>query len=79
MEFLGHRVSEEGISMAPEYVTRILEWPVPENVTELCRAVGFLNYYWSFIKKFTELAAPLNEKRNSKGKFVWTSEMDRSF
>lgn len=32
VEFLGHRVSDEGISMVPEYVSRILEWPTPHNV-----------------------------------------------
>jgi len=56
-----------------------LEWPVPENVTELRRAIGFLNYYRSFIKNFAELAAPLNEKRSLKGEFIWTEEMDESF
>ena len=42
VEFFGHRVSEEGVFMVPEYVFRILEWPIPENVTNLYRAVGFL-------------------------------------
>jgi len=65
--------------MVPDYVSRILEWPVPEHVTELRRAIGFLNYYRAFIKNFAELAAPLNEKRSLKGEFVWTKEMDESF
>ena len=79
VEYLGHRVSQEGISMVPDYVSRILEWPVPENVTELRSAIRFLNYYRAFIKNFAELAAPLNEKRSHNGEFVWTKEMDESF
>ena len=43
VEYLEHKVSEEGISMVPDYVSQILEWPVPENVTELQRALGFQN------------------------------------
>ena len=81
VEFFGHRVSEEGAFMVPEYVSRILEWPIPENVTNLCWAVDFLNYYRTFIKNFSKLAAPLNEKSlsgNLKGEFIWTLEMDNS-
>ena len=65
--------------MVLDYVSLILEWPVPGNVTELRRAIEFLNYYGAFIKNFVELAAPLNEKRSLKGEFVWTKEMDESF
>ena len=79
VEFLGHRVSEKGISMVPEYVDRILQWPRPTNVVELRRAIGFLNYYRNFIQGFSELAAPLNEKRSLKGDFQWTKSMEDSF
>ena len=48
-------------------------------MTELRRAIGFLNYYRAFIKNFAELAAPLNEKRSLKGECVWTKEMGESF
>lgn len=35
VSFLGHLVSESGISVDPEKTKAVREWPVPRNVTEV--------------------------------------------
>ena len=35
VEYLGHIVSAQGISMDPKKVSAILAWPVPKNITVL--------------------------------------------
>ena len=35
VEYLGHIVSAQGISMDPKKVSVVLAWPVPENITAL--------------------------------------------
>ena len=49
VEYLGHEICPNGISMIPRYVRRIQEWPLPENGKELARFLGFTSYYRFFL------------------------------
>ena len=31
VEYLGHKISKEGVEMIPEYVLQVTNWPVPTN------------------------------------------------
>ena len=77
-EYLGFRVSEEGIAMNPEYLERILEWPEPINVKELNTMLGYFGYYRNHIPKFAELTCEMNSQRRQKT-LEWTEEMSRKF
>ena len=46
VKYLGHKISKGGVSMIPEYVQKIKDWPVQKEVSTLC---GFMEYYLSFI------------------------------
>ena len=35
VEYLGHKISHGGVSMIPEYVQRIKNWPVQESGKEV--------------------------------------------
>ena len=37
----------------------IQEWEQPKNTTQVCSFLGLANYYWHFIEKFSQKAAPL--------------------
>ncbi len=39
-------------------VTVIKEWPHPQTVKELQRFLGFANFYWRFIKDFSQHTTP---------------------
>ena len=54
------RVSEGGISMDPDKVSTIVNWPAPTNVIELKQFVG-LTYLMRFIKDYSLLTMPLND------------------
>lgn len=64
VDYLGFHVSAGGISMVPDYVRRITEWPVPTTGTELQSFLGVANYYRSFIPEFSGITACLNKLRN---------------
>ena len=59
VKFLGHVVSQEGISCDPEKVSCVKEWKVPECVTEMCCFIGFASYYQRFIPELAAIATPL--------------------
>ena len=59
VEFLGHVVTSEGISVQPGKIDAVRNWPQPKTVTELQQFLGLCNYYWRFILGYATVAAPL--------------------
>ena len=60
VSYLGHRVNKHGVSMEPNYVERILEWPVLKSAAQLRSYLGFTGYYRSYIKNYSALTNRLN-------------------
>jgi len=59
VSFLGHIVSEQGISMQTEEIQAVRDWPPCESITELRAYLGTCGYYRRFVKDFSTIAAPL--------------------
>ncbi|OIR56592.1 MAG: uncharacterized protein A8A55_2659, partial [Amphiamblys sp. WSBS2006] len=59
INFLGHRISKEGIRVDPERVRAVEELKTPENVSELRGLLGLLGTFRKTIKDYAELASPL--------------------
>ena len=56
VEYLGHIVSENGIEMNPKKIKDIINWPVPDTVTQLRSFLGFCNYYRKFIWDYAKIS-----------------------
>ena len=59
VSYLGHRVSEEGVSCDPTKVESVRSWPRPDNMKELRSFLGFASYYRKFVRGFSSIAQPL--------------------
>jgi len=59
VEFLGFVVSDEGVSMDPERVITIGDWPEPTTFREIQQFLGFANFYRRFIRDYSRIARPL--------------------
>ena len=77
--FLGHIISELGISTDPEKIKRIQEWPHPRNVTELRALLGFASYYRKFILGFAHVVDPLNKLLHKDHPYQWTGNCENAF
>lgn len=84
IEFLGYEVSGEGIAPTQERIEAIVNYPKPQNVTELRRFLGMINFYRDCLPHQAELQTHLNtylhnSKKNDKTIIKWTSEADTAF
>jgi transposase InsO family protein len=74
--YLGHVVSEAGVEVDPEKTSALRKWPVPKNVAEVRRFLGFAGFYRRYIKDFSRIVKPMHAllagsqliSSNSKGK-----------
>ena len=62
--YLGHIVSESGITTDPGKIEPVCEWPVPENVTEIKSFLGLASYYGRFVPNFAQAARPSQINRS---------------
>jgi predicted aspartyl protease len=67
--FLGHKISQNGISMQQDKVKAIMQWPIPSNIKQLRGFLGLTGYYRKFIKSYSLLTAPLTDALKGKRKF----------
>jgi hypothetical protein len=79
VEFLGHRISRDGISTMQDKVAAVRDWPTPQKVGDVRSFLGTAGYYRKFIKDFSKIAAPLSELTKDNVKFHWGSEQERAF
>jgi hypothetical protein len=77
--FLGHIISEGGISVDPSKANDILSWKIPQNVSNIRSFLGLVGYYRRFIEGFSKIFKPMTELL-AKGKtFEWAPRHGASF
>lgn len=59
IEFLGHFVSSSGMRVNPDKSKALQDWPDPTSVHELRSCLGTFNYWRGYIRKFSDIVAPL--------------------
>jgi len=70
--FLGHILSEDGISVDPSKVQEVLDWKAPTSVQEIQSFLGLAGYYCRFIPDFSKIAKPMTKLLQKDVKFVWS-------
>ncbi len=61
VKYLGHVVSAQGVETDPDKVEKVKNWPIPTNVDETRRCIGFASYYRKFVQNFATIAKPLTD------------------
>ena len=71
IKYLGRVVSAEGIKPDPKEVSKLRDWEVPRNKTELQSFLGFANYYREFFPWHAKLVVPLHAITGLRATFAW--------
>ncbi|KAH9329027.1 hypothetical protein KI387_001135 [Taxus chinensis] len=59
IQYLGHIITGEGISVDPSNIYAIIDWPTPTTVTKVRRFMGLVGYYHHFVQDFYRIANPI--------------------
>ena len=65
--------------MDPIKVTGVAEWKEPKNPQDICKYLGFCNFYRRFIKGFSKIAKPLNDLLKKGAKWAWGKAEKEAF
>ena len=79
VNFLGHTISSEGISVDPTKVQEVMDREPPTSVHQIRSFLSLAGYYHRFIPDFSRIAKPMTELLKKGVKFVWNDKCDEAF
>ena len=84
IEYLGHKVSAQGISPLPSKVEAIQSFEKPTTQRQLRRFLGMINFYHRFLPNCANILAPINsllrpKRKSSPTSIEWNPEADAAF
>ncbi|KAK8929012.1 hypothetical protein KSP39_PZI017869 [Platanthera zijinensis] len=79
VSFLGHVVTEHGLSVDPTKIEVIMTWLRPTTVKEIRSFLGLVGYYRKFVKNFSAIALPLTKLTRKNIPFIWTDDCQEAF
>src|SRR5882762_352988 len=82
LDFLGHHISARGIEANTSKVNKILNWPLPQNTTDVRSFLGLVQYISWFLPKLADhtcVLTPLTTKEARRHFPTWTAEHQRAF
>ena len=72
VEFLGHVITKDGVSVADVKVSAVHDWPIPKTVRDVQGFLGLANFYQRSIRSFAKIAEPLTSLTKKGHVFEWT-------
>lgn len=79
IDYLGYRVSYEGIRPTDQNIAAVLNYPVPRNAKEVLRFVSLASYFRRFVPAFSVLAKPLYDLVRKNAKFEFGAKQHSAF
>ncbi len=79
VEYLGHRITSEGLHPAPDKIKAISEAPKPQNVSQLKSFLGLVSYYSKFLPSMATTLAPLYSLLQKNKRWQWGQEQQCAF
>jgi hypothetical protein len=80
VKFLGHMVSETGLIPLPRHVAAVENFPPPQDLKQLQRFLGLINFYRRFLPSVAQTLKPLTDLLSGNPKtLTWSPAADVAF
>jgi len=79
VEYLGHKIDQDGLHPMDEKVRAVKEAPAPNNLAELRSFLGLINYYAKFLPQLSTVLAPLYSLLKKGTPWSWKSSHSKTF
>lgn len=79
VEYLGHKISAQGLQPTEGKVRAIKNAPAPADVSQLKSFLGLVNYYCKFLPNLSNTLAPLYRLLQKNAKWNWGPEQKKAF
>ena len=79
VEFLGRRITRQGVAVSDVHIKSVQDWPEPKNVEELQKFLGFINYHREFIPNLSKVASPLFALTRKDNDYNWDDTCATAF
>ncbi len=81
LQFLGHHISQDGITPDGSKVEKVTSWPTPASAHDVRSFLGLVRYISSFLPHLADLTAILNPltTKEAEKEFLWTTKHDTAF
>ena len=79
IQYLGHVISKEGISVDSNKIKAIIDWHVPKYVIDVRSFMGITGYYQKFIEGFSKISNPVTSLQKKGKRFLWGQKCEEGF
>ena len=79
VEYLGHKISAQGLQPTDEKIRAIKEAPAPKDVSQLKSFLGLVNYYGKFLPHLSQTLASLYRLLQKEMLWNWGEEQEKAF
>nr|XP_009797113.1 PREDICTED: uncharacterized protein LOC104243599 [Nicotiana sylvestris] len=78
VDYLGHVIYAQGLSVDPAKIAAIQQWPIPRSVKDVRSFLGLAGYYRRYIHHYAAIAGPLSDLLR-KDSFKWSEAAQEAF
>ena len=80
VKYLGHLLSDEGVSIDPTKIEIVVRWHVPKDKIEVIRFLELATYMRKYVTNFAKIAVPITNLLKVKfERITWTHDCHESF
>ncbi|CBY12722.1 unnamed protein product [Oikopleura dioica] len=79
LDFIGHRITAFGIKPLKKHLEAVENMKPPNDKSELKRFLGMVNFNIKFVRKGSEILAPLYKLTSAKVDYEWLKQHDQAF
>ncbi|XP_046862058.1 uncharacterized protein K02A2.6-like [Xenia sp. Carnegie-2017] len=74
VDYMGHKITSDGLQSDPEKIKAILSMPIPKYKKDLQRFLGMVQYLAKFIPYLSETASPLRDMLKKGNDWCWLDQ-----